>query len=85
MSQIKVGAWYTSSVNPEKIGITITGGLMAISTIVVYTLNHFVHFPITVQEYADVVTQFSAIISGVLFVYGLIQKFFVKVMSIFHR
>lgn len=81
MKDIRIGAWYTSSVDPEKIGSTVKGFLFGITAIILFLASYF-KIPLTDMQWFEIATEISAAISAGLVAFGIIQKVFIKVEAI---
>lgn len=81
---IKLGAWYTSSADPEKLGKSITGLLVGLSTVILILAKHY-NLPLTEGDYFNAAQQVGAAISALLVAYGLVQKLFLFAANLFHK
>lgn len=78
MSYIKVGAWYTSSVDPEKVGKLVTGVMLGAATVALL-LARSLHIPLFEEQWSTIAITFGQAVTSLLVAYGIAQKVFVWV------
>lgn len=70
----KYGALIASSENPEKLGDTVKGGILALSTVIIFVAN-LAGIEIGTQEITNFAVGAGAAVSSIWFTYGLVKKF----------
>lgn len=75
----KFGA-ITSSVDPEKIALTVSGLMISSASIIVIVLGHL-GFPVSVEQVTNFAGALGTTIGFIVTVYGLIRKLLVKIAT----
>jgi hypothetical protein len=78
----KFGA-FSSSADPEKLGKTVQGVIMAFSGIIIFVLSHF-GIDVTELELNNQAANIGLIISEILIAYGAVQKLAIWSIEKFH-
>ncbi len=65
-----------SSVDPEKLGATVSGLILGAAVFILYIAGLF-HIPLTTGQIADGAKQLGAAASGLWFLFGLCRKIFI--------
>lgn len=66
----------SSSTDPQALGTTVKGGILAVSTIVVMVAKAF-DLPLTETDMVTLATQLGAAVSALTISFGIVQKVFV--------
>lgn len=73
----KFGA-LSSSTDPEKLSMTVSGAILSISALLIWGAN-FLGFPLTQNQIAAFATQTGLAVGALAFIYGIIRKVIVAV------
>lgn len=66
--------WFSSSVNPDKISLTLKSAVIFVPSVVV--LLSFFGFSATPDDLTQFVNQLAVLISGIGIVFGLVRKIY---------
>ncbi len=79
--QRKFGA-LSSSVNPQQLSATVTGGIVALSSLII-VVAHFVGIPLVSSQIADFAQQAGISVGFLVMVFGAVRKGIVLIQQKF--
>lgn len=75
MAKYKLGSIsLSSSTDPEKLATTVQGGILALSSVIIYLAGSFFNINITAGNVAEMAGLVGGLIGAVATVFGLLRK-----------
>lgn len=84
MAYRRFGA-FSSSENPEQLGMTVRGAIMGLSTVVIFLASKAFSIELTPENLSQFATSTGVVVTQFMIVYGLLKKFSIFLIDKWNR